>query len=69
LRGGVQARDEASCSQFVKQRLGRSPDRSDALACTFGLAEMPAGMVTARGSVGHYETNRDPFAETPRRSY
>lgn len=36
----------------IKRRLGRSPDLADALALTFGLADMPHALAGARGSVG-----------------
>jgi len=47
----------------VKQRLGRSPDLADALALTFGLAEMPAALAAGRGrqSVGKVLTDSDPY--------
>jgi phage terminase large subunit len=47
----------------IKKRLGRSPDLADALALTFAMPEMPRGVADARSSIGHYETNWDPFAE------
>lgn len=38
-----------------------SPDLADALALTFGMAEMPRGMAGARGFVGHALSDFDPY--------
>jgi len=43
-----------------KKRLGRSPDRADALALTFGLPDMPKGLAH-RGSVGKVLVDREPW--------
>lgn len=57
----------------IKARLGRSPDRADALACTFALPEAPSrsSMVgLARQGVGHALTmdsqGVDPNSDDPR---
>ncbi len=47
----------------VKARLGRSPDRADALACTFGLPEMPRDLVLGRGSIGKVLIDYEPYAD------
>jgi hypothetical protein len=45
----------------VKARLGRSPDLADALALTFGLADMPHKAIGAGGSVGKALCDFDPY--------
>jgi len=51
----------------VKKRLGRSPDLADALALTFGLVDMPAGMrpavAVSRGD-GEDPQQEDPWRWT-----
>ncbi len=47
----------------VKKRLGRSPDLADALALTFGMVDMPAGVQrhVGRTTAAH---DADPYPET-----
>lgn len=49
----------------VKQRLGRSPDLADALALTFMLPDMPAGLpgYTHAASQGRASVDYDPFRD------
>ena len=54
----------------LKARLGRSPDRADALACSFGMPEMPAAQTRdVRYGVGRALTECDPWAEIRRREH
>jgi len=54
---------------FIKARLGRSPDLADAYMQTYAMPEMPADAIellggqrgNTRGSVGHAATDFDPY--------
>jgi phage terminase large subunit len=50
---------------FVKKKLGRSPDMADALALTFALPDMPAEFDSSGSSSGSakHETEWDTFAD------
>ena len=48
----------------VKKRLGRSPDLADALALTFGLPDMPAGMRALTSPRHHAVQDFDPYRDT-----
>ena len=48
----------------IKKRLGRSPDLADALALTFGLPDMPAGMRALTSPRHHAVQDFDPYRDT-----
>lgn len=47
---------------MVKARLGSSPDLADALACTFGLPEMPRSALARRRAASQTAHDFDPYA-------
>jgi phage terminase large subunit len=47
----------------VKSILGRSPDLADALMTTFGMVELPSGLVAGQSQPGHALTDFDPWRD------